>query len=269
MSTQRFAILADIHGNPIALEAVLKDIASCGGVDQYLMLGDYAALGFDPCRVLKRLMEFKTARFIRGNADRYVVSDDLPFPNLEEALKNPKLLGRFMRVARSFAWTAGAISACGENDYSSWLSGLPLEMRMTLSDGTRVLAVHASPGNDDGVGLSPATSDEDMEKMVAGSEAELVLVAHTHVPFDRLVAGVRVVNPGSIGNPMAPDLRASYAILVADVSGYELIFRRVDYDRQACIEMNRQVKQPSWRYIEQFLLGQQRPHWEAKDPQEE
>ncbi len=259
MGTQRIAILADIHGNSTALEAVLADIASLGGVDGTWLLGDYVALGFDPCGVLKRLLELKTARFIRGNTDRYVVNDDLPFPNLEEAIENPQLLNRHIRIARSFAWTAGAISANRAKNYRSWLSNLPIEMRAQLPDGTRVLAVHASPGNDDGEGISPVTSDEGIKKTIAGCEADLVLVAHTHVPFDRDAGEARVVNPGSVSNPMPPDLRASYAILTAQTSGYNLIFRRVDYDRQACIEAAREVGQPSWKYIEQFMLGQHHP----------
>ena len=55
--------------------------------------------------------------------------------------------------------------------------------------------------------------------MVSDVEAELVLVGHTHLPFDRTVGNIRVVNPGSVSNPFPPDLRASYVILEADKNG--------------------------------------------------
>jgi hypothetical protein len=48
----RIAILADIHGNSIALDAALADIEAKGGVDAYWLLGDYAAIGFDPAGAL-------------------------------------------------------------------------------------------------------------------------------------------------------------------------------------------------------------------------
>ena len=51
----RLAILSDIHGNPIALDAVLADIRSRDGVDAYLVLGDFVALGYDPVTPLEKL----------------------------------------------------------------------------------------------------------------------------------------------------------------------------------------------------------------------
>jgi len=271
MNDQRIAILADIHGNPIALDAVLADILSIGGVDQYWLLGDYVALGFDPHGVLTRLRDLKEARFIRGNTDRYVINGDLPFPSLKDALEKPELLRRHIRIVRSFAWTAGAVSASSlssKSDYLAWLSTLPVEMRMTLPDGTSVLAVHASPGEDDGDGLSLVMSDQEMEEAVAGCNADLLLVGHTHVPFERTVGKLRVINPGSVSNPMAPDLRASYVMLIANTSGYTFAFRRVDFDRQACIEAVRRVRHPSWRYIQLFMSGERHPNWESRASQE-
>jgi predicted phosphodiesterase len=264
MNPQRIAILADIHGNPIALDAVLADIAALGGADQHWLLGDYVALGFDPRGVLERLNKLQGASFIRGNTYRYVVEGDLPFPRLEDAISHPELLHRHIRIARSFAWTAGAISPGEENDDLAWLSSLPVEMRTTLPDGSRVLAAHASPGEDDGTGINPMMSTQEIEDVIEGCQADLLLVGHTHVPFERRVGTVRVVNPGSVSNPMAPDTRASYALLEADSFGYSCTFRRVDFDRQACITAIKAVRHPSWRYLQQFMLGERYPDWETK-----
>ncbi|HWK03137.1 MAG TPA: metallophosphoesterase, partial [Puia sp.] len=88
----KIALLADIHGNAIALEAVLADITRKGGVDGYWILGDLVALGPDPNGVLQQLMHLPELRLIRGNTDRYVVSGDRPSPTLEEAREDSSLL---------------------------------------------------------------------------------------------------------------------------------------------------------------------------------
>ena len=204
------AILADIHGNSLALEAVLQDIQARGGVDEYWLLGDLAALGPDPLGALQRLAALPGARFIRGNTDRYLVNGEWPGPNLGKILNNQEALSLKIRLASSFAWTIGAIAPAG---WLPWLAGLPLEMRLVLPDGTRLLAVHAAPGTDDGDGIRARSSDDELRRLLVGSEADLVLVGHTHIPFERLVGSVRVANPGSVSNPFPPDLRASYALL--------------------------------------------------------
>src|SRR2546423_8975137 len=74
----RLAILSDIHGNPLALDAVLADIHSQGEVDAYWVLGDFTALGYDPITPLEKVTALPHASFTRGNTDRYVVTGDLP-----------------------------------------------------------------------------------------------------------------------------------------------------------------------------------------------
>lgn len=250
------AILADIHGNSLALEAVLQDIRTRGEVDEYWVLGDLAALGPDPLGVLERLSQLPQARFIRGNTDRYLVSGEQPGPDLKEVLHDLEALKMKLRLASSFAWTVGAVAPAG---WLPWLRDLPLEMRLVLPDGTSVLAVHAAPGTDDGDGLRARASDEELSRQVAGCEADLLLVGHTHIPFNRRVDAMRVVNPGSVSNPFPPDLRASYAILTSDVNGYAIEHFRVDYDRQAIIAAMRRVAHPSEAYITRFMRGENKP----------
>src|SRR5258708_20521055 len=137
----RLAILSDIHGNALAVGGGLADIQSQGEVDAYWVLGDFAALGYDPVTPLEKVTALSHAGFTRGNTDRYVVTGDLPVQP-EKALQDPALLPEVIEAVRSFSWTRGYLSAPGWLD---WLSNLPLEGRLTLPYGTRLLAVHASP----------------------------------------------------------------------------------------------------------------------------
>jgi predicted phosphodiesterase len=252
----KIAILADIHGNPLALDAVLEDIQEQGGVDEYWVLGDLAALGHAPLEVLERLAALPRARFIRGNTDRFLANGEQPGPSLEKILQDPEALALKMRLASSFAWTTGAVAPAG---WLPWLRALPLEMRLILPDGTRVLAVHAAPGTDDGDGLRIRSTDDELQSLLAGVEADLVMVGHTHLPFDRQVRGVRVVNPGSVSNPFPPDLRASYALLTCDSLGYTLVHRRADYDHQSVIEALKRLSHPSEAYLTRFMRGENQP----------
>src|SRR5215472_1559195 len=121
----RVAIFSDIHGNVIALDAVLKDIESQGGVDQFWVLGDLAALGPSPAQTLERLASLPNARIVRGNTDRYVYTgSDRPFPTIEQAREDSRLLGNLVECAGTFAWTQGVLTPDG---WIEWLASLPLE----------------------------------------------------------------------------------------------------------------------------------------------
>lgn len=242
----RLAILSDIHGNPIALDAVLRDAEERGGIDGYWVLGDLVAQGFDPVTVLERLTALPNARFVRGNTDRHTTTGDkaavlsmlgrgLPTPEEVEAPIPPELFPAFVTVAQGIAWTRGCLAG---GAWLDWLGELPLEQRLTLPDGARMLGVHASPGRDDGPSWEPDHTDEEVMERFAGCDAEIVFIGHTHWSQERRIAGVHVVNVGSVSNPrtkLSPDLRASYALLEADAVGYQVMLQRVPYDTQAVI----------------------------------
>ena len=248
----RIAILSDIHGNPIALDAVLHDLELHGGVDGYWILGDVVAIGHGPVQVLERLSELPNAHFVRGNTDRYVCTGDRPPPTLDEARNDPDLLQALVEVAATFAWTQGAITSAGWFD---WLDKLPFKLRVTLPDGTRFLGIHASPGRDD-FGIQPGFNQAEMERLLANCHADLICVGHTHLPMDVHVNGRRLVNVGSVSNPVLSDLRASYAILEAGGTGYEVELRRVDYDREAVIAAVQAIKHPGADFIIRHMRGQ-------------
>jgi len=254
----RIALFSDIHGNSIALDAVLKDIQDQGGVDLYWVLGDLVAIGHDPVGTLDRLSKLSNAVFTRGNTDRYVVTGDRPQPTPEEVSHNLDLLSVYAEVMQTFAWTQGALVATG---WLPWLAALPLELHIILPNGTRVLGVHASPGNDDGPGIHPDLTDMELEVLFKGCDADLVFVGHTHWPLEIKFNGIHLVNIGSVSNPLSPDLRASYAIVDGDEQEYRIEQWRVVYDRQAVIAELERVRHPTRNYIIQFMLGKHQHAW--------
>ncbi len=254
----RIALLSDIHGNAIALDAVLADIDRQGPVDEYWILGDLVAVGPQPIQVLDRLTALPNVRFTRGNTDRYVTIGDRPLPHLEDVLADPAHLPAFAEVAQTMAWTQGALMATG---WLSFFEALPLEQRLTLPDGTRLLGVHGSPGNDGGRGLRPDYSEEFLLEQVAGCEADLLVVGHTHWPMNRRIGPVHSVNLGSVSNPQVPDLTAWYAILEADQARYRLQQRSVAYDRDAVIAALAAARHPAPAYIERHMRGEYVRDW--------
>jgi len=258
----RAAILGDIHGNPLALDAVINDIGEQGGADAYWLMGDFAALGYDQEGVLERDAALPGAIFLRGNTDRDTAAFELSGPFLEAAQADPALIPKLVEVSQSFAWTSGYVTGHG---WLGWLADLPLDHRLTLPDGTRVLLVHAAPGRDSGPGVRPNMPPDELRAAVAGCEADLVVVGHTHWPQDHTVDGVRVINPGSVSNSPAADIRPSYALLEADEHGWRLDFRRVAYDVAAAIDALKQARHPAEAYLLAFLEGRFLPPWWSDD----
>jgi len=255
----RVAILSDIHGNLTALEAVLRDIATAGGADEYWVLGDLAALGPRPSAVLETISKLPGLRLVRGNTDRYICQWQNPLDAAEQATHAPESAAGVVTRLAMLCWTQGAVAAAGWLD---WLAALELEQRLALPDGTRVLLVHAAPGTDDGEGIRPTMDDAQIAALIGGCDADLIFVGHTHWPLDRRVGAARVVNLGSVSNPWPPDLRASYCLLRADDHGYHLEHRRVDYDRASVIEQLRQAKYPGLEVLSAHFRGERMPPWQ-------
>ena len=87
----RIALMSDIHGNAIALDAVIADLRHVGAPDAVVIVGDLVAIGHDPVGVLQRLADLPNMSAVRGNTERYTTSADRPPPTLEQAAADPAL----------------------------------------------------------------------------------------------------------------------------------------------------------------------------------
>jgi predicted phosphodiesterase len=247
----RYGIFSDIHGNTVALDAVLKALNTLN-VEGYLVLGDLCVIGYDPVGVLERITRLQNALYIRGNGDRYVYRQERPFPHVEDVKADSSLFSVFQDVERGFAWTQGALQATG---WFEWVGALPLEQGLTLPDGTRVLCVHASPGKDAGKGFNPKMDDETLAAQLGQPDADLVLVGHSHWQWDYRINGVHVVNNGCVSNARPPDVRASFAVLDATPEGYNVQYYRVSYDNEAAIRAAYAAKYPAAHFLETLYAG--------------
>ncbi len=249
----KLGVLSDIHGNCVALEAVIADGTS-RGVDRWWAIGDLVAIGPDPVGSLDLLLGLPQAVLTRGNTDRYVVTGDRPFPEAADVAADPALQPRFSAVERSFTWTRSALSTDGRLD---WLATLPLETRLELEDGTRLLGVHASPGRDDGAGVTPHRPDVELRAEMVDANADIIVTGHTHQATDRFVGATRLLNGGSVSNPITDDHRASYLIIHSDPDHHRVEHRRVAYDVDRFLAVVARSGHPEGDYIASFQRGEQ------------
>lgn len=260
----KYAIISDIHGNSIGLDAVFTAIEAQGGVDGWFVLGDHCTIGADPIGVIERLQQLSNVHIIKGNTDHYIANNylDYPPPSIEEALHDADKISILADVNRGFGWTQGMITAAG---YFDWVANLPVEIRLTLPDGTKLLLVHARPKYFDGWGMTLIDSDELVAENFA-CEDDLILVGHVHWAQERRVNGKHIFNPGSVGNPIGDSLFAHYAILDVDESGYRIAHHQAQYDTEAVLTQLEMANHPASEYISHFYRGEFFPEWyrEAK-----
>lgn len=252
----RLSLMSDVHANRTALEAVIAD-GTAEGLDAWWVLGDLVAIGPEPVATVEVMSNLPNVRITRGNTERYVLSHDRPRPHRDEVLARPELFDLFVAIEGSFSWTRGALAAHG---WLGWIDQLPLETRTELPDGTRLLGVHASPRRDDGEGITPDRPEAELRGALAGADADIVCVGHTHQPTDRQVGAVRAMNLGSVSNPITDDLRASYVIVHADAHGHHVEHRRVTYDRSEFLARLAQSGHPEADHIASFQRGEQILH---------
>src|ERR1700704_873447 len=203
----RVAALSDIHGNLPALEAVLAEVSS-ETPDLIVICGDGAS-GPLPMQSLNLLRTLPGARFLHGNADRSLVAG-------YDGSAKPRLAGP------AADWCAAQMS----KQHRDFLASFPPEIRLEIDGVGRVLFCHGSPRGDEEM-MTAATPEERLREITAGSEADVIVGGHTHMQFDRVVDGLRIVNPGSVGMPYG-EPGAYWAVFGPDVD-----FRRTNYDRES------------------------------------
>ncbi len=215
----RIAVLSDVHGNRLALEAVRESVR-LSAADVVAVAGDLAFNGPDPAGTvdLLREMEAAGALVIAGNTDVAVADFDYTaaFPWFTEGPPD-----HFRAAAEWAHETLGP-------ERVEWLRRLPAERRIRVDD-TLLLVCHASPGSQT-AGLDADLDATTTLERILRTDARVVCCGHTHVPEVREVGIRLIVNDGSAGYSFDGDPRASWAMI--DVVGAEVFpeIKRVEYD---------------------------------------
>ena len=212
----KVALIADVHANLPALEAVLANVRQ-RGIETVWHAGDFVGYGAFPEQVTAILRE-AAAHSILGNYDRKV----LRFPEKKAKWRKKKAPAKF----RAFQWAHDNLSRRSRR----YLRSLPEEVRLDVA-GWRVLITHGSPASPK-EHLTAETPTARLTELAQAADADVIVCAHSHQPFCRQVAGVWFINPGSVGRPEGGDPRACYAVLEIAPGRLAAEHHRVEYDAQ-------------------------------------
>jgi predicted phosphodiesterase len=240
----RLAVLSDIHGNLIALEAALADLERQGPVDQLWFLGDYAAFGARPSECIGRVRALiaeadadearkGTVRAISGNTDRYLATGDrMRPPPVENADALAERVNMLRTLHTALLWGMERLTF---EDYD-WLRKLPGETSFRPPQFGPVIAYHGTPGDDEGM-LTPETDDSTAADALLDREGVLGIGGHIHRQFDRALpnAGWRIVNVGSVGNSFDKPGFAQWGLFTFANGGVTVDLRAVAYDVNAAV----------------------------------
>jgi predicted phosphodiesterase len=221
----RIALVADIHANVWALDAVLADIQK-QRVDTMFNLGDILYGALKPRATYDRLRATGDLLTIRGNQDRQI------YEATEQARRDNPTLDYVVKDL--------------DAEPIEWLATLP----PTAIFEEEIFLCHGTPASDETYLLEDVTSgrpmirpEAEIMRLVRSTRHPVIVCGHTHIP--RLVSlanGQIIVNPGSVGLPAYSDdapvahametysPHASYAILTKTGTGWDVSFRKVPYD---------------------------------------
>lgn len=210
----RIAVIADIHGNQLALEAVLHDLAQQERYDQLIIAGDLCLNGPYPREVLNTVQDLHCP-VLQGNVD------------LETVICAPE---KSARKRNAINWTREQIGQAGID----YLAALPFAHRAVNPAGPDLLVVHANPLNLEDA-LFPNADNETLERLLGGLDAGIGALAfgHLHISYTRRWRQLLLADVASCGLPRDCDLRAAYGILTWQQKRWEAEIRRVPYDTQA------------------------------------
>ncbi|MDW6022404.1 metallophosphoesterase family protein [Mesorhizobium sp. BAC0120] len=241
----RIAVLADIHGNILALDAVLDDLVRRGGADLVVNLGDCVSGPLWPRETMERLQALDWPT-VRGNHDRRVAFDPLEEMAPSDRFAHDRL----------------------EPSQREWLASIPVQAKPAPG----ILAFHARPDHDERYLTEVITEGRLARAPLATIVKRLgeldpahsiLLCGHSHrVELLRLPDGRVIFNPGSVGCPAYHDPdepahvseqgspHARYGMIEvgsgASADRFEAI--AVSYDHQAAARRAGESGRPEWAY---------------------
>lgn len=203
---KKFALIADIHANLEAFETILEDMPKVDGI---LCAGDFVGYGPQPNEVL-RITKSKGITSVLGNHDHAVASERYGSLN-ELAIESAK-------------WTRKNL----EDENLDFLKNLSKKQELER-EGYNIFIAHGTPRNPLKEYIYPGSSKRALVNITRNTNADIIILGHTHVPLEETIQNKYIINPGSVGQPRDRDPKASYMILKLGREK-EIIRKRVSYD---------------------------------------
>lgn len=211
------AVLSDLHGNSAATEAVLADIDRYTP-DEVLCLGDLVGYGARPNDAID-LVRSRELPTVMGNYDDGVGfdRDDCGCAYKDE--------GERERGQASLMWTRAVV----DEERKAYLRSFNPELRREVH-GVRLRFVHGSPRRMNEY-LFADRDPASLARIAKGTDCDVLVFGHTHVPWTRKIEGVRFINTGSVGKPKDGDPRAGWVLIeIAPDGAVTSTVHRVEYD---------------------------------------
>lgn len=236
----RIALLSDIHGNAVALDAVLADCARHGPFDQMVVAGDLAWSGPRPAEVVDRVRTLDAA-VIQGNTDAFfgLAEADSPLGKHSE------------RFAAQLGWMRAQLGPAR----IAYLANLPFAHRISPAPDHDLWVVHANPYDLDRP-ITPQMGEAELDALLGapGDDWAVLAFGHVHVPFVRRWRGRLLVDVASAGLPMDGDPRAVYAVLTWDGATWQVEHRRVFYNAPMVAHEMRTSGLPRGKHFAERLM---------------
>lgn len=243
----KIALLSDIHGNVTAFEAVLAD-AKAHGVDEYWLLGDSFLPGPADHTLLTALETLPVTAKVRGNWEDFICAI---------------VKGQFDWHSHAdlyFARMVQYLMERSERPVLAEIEQLPTTLTLERA-GLRFHLCHHLPDKTYGRELLPHGRQEDFDKLLEQSHADIAIYGHCHQQLLRYSShGQLIINPGSIGQPyftwpsFKTDLRAQYAILVLEDDGLsDIVFRKVAFDKTKELALAKERQLPYLDLYQELL----------------
>jgi putative phosphoesterase len=221
----RIAIISDMHGNCIALDAVLADLQQTP-IDRLVCLGDAVQGGPQPAQVTARLRELGWP-VVMGNADAWLLTGE---ETGQEQISSERLLK--MQSIRE--WSLSELS----NDDRAFIAQFRSTVTVESKTGQSLLCFHGSPNSFDDV-ILPTLPEEAFQQLLGPYASSILTGGHTHLQQIRRIGDSFFFNPGSTGFAYSPqqdeknfraDPWAEYAVLTVDSGSVYLELRRIPFD---------------------------------------
>ncbi|MEW6187868.1 MAG: metallophosphoesterase family protein [Thermodesulfobacteriota bacterium] len=217
-------VFSDLHANRAALEAIFSHIDR----EQFsrsikIFAGDYLNFGPWPNETISIIRSLTNSYFVIGNQDQYILDEN-----------NSKIssLVKDGRIIEHINWTRNQLA----KENFEWLKSLPLIRRLD-TDNRKIVIFHGDYENTE-KGVSDTTLGRIAE--------EIIICGHIHKPYKKEIANKTIVNPGSVGDPLDGDTRASFSIIEISGNNLNVEYQRINYDI-SLYENELEIRKVPWR----------------------